>query len=180
MRDHKKAVAALGANPKQPTTAKGEFNFVVKAARSSPANCMPSRRSRRRARRIPHAFALARADIKELDAGLAAYRAGKLAAFAHDVNVWQSDHRTSQAFIDLAPSPAREGRLSRSSTLRPDEPIRTIERTPRYVPTERSSMSKAAQDPSSSGGSADMDSETQPAGMPRYPVEFSIDYPTGP
>jgi hypothetical protein len=98
----KKAVAALGANPKPPTTAKGEFNFVVKARalESGQLHALEAIPPPRPAG-VPHAFALARADIKEIDAGLAAYRAGKEAAFAHDVNVWQSDHRTSQAFINL-------------------------------------------------------------------------------
>jgi hypothetical protein len=98
----KKATAALGANPKPPTTARGEFNFVVKARalESGQLHALEAIPPPRPAG-VPHAFALARADIKELDAGLAAYRAGKLSTFAHDVDVWQSDHRTSQAFIDL-------------------------------------------------------------------------------
>src|SRR5439155_15087437 len=52
------------------------------------------------------ALRLARLDIRELDAGIAAYRAGKSQAFIRDVGVWQSDRRASRAFRALG-APAR-------------------------------------------------------------------------
>jgi hypothetical protein len=47
------------------------------------------------------ALALARVDIKELDAGIAAHRAGNAAAFASSLKVWWTDERASHAFVAL-------------------------------------------------------------------------------
>jgi hypothetical protein len=45
------------------------------------------------------AFRYAKADIREMDAAIAAYQAHKGQAFVDDLTAWQSDHRTSRAFI---------------------------------------------------------------------------------
>jgi hypothetical protein len=98
----KKAAASLGANPKQPTTLKGMYEFMVKARpiESGELHALEAMPQARPAGAL-HAFALAREDIKEIDAGIAAYRAGRQAAFIHDADVWQSDSRTSKAFTAL-------------------------------------------------------------------------------
>lgn len=78
------------------------FEFMVKAlpleageARSLEAITLP------RPAGAARALLLANTDVHELAAGIAAYRAGKRTLFLHDVNVWQSDHRASRAFIAL-------------------------------------------------------------------------------
>jgi hypothetical protein len=48
-----------------------------------------------------NAFRLARIDISELDAGIAAHRAGNSAAFLRDFKTWLADERASRAFAAL-------------------------------------------------------------------------------
>lgn len=47
------------------------------------------------------ALALAAADLRELDAALAAYRGGNKTAFNKDATLWSSDHRASRAFASI-------------------------------------------------------------------------------
>jgi hypothetical protein len=96
----KKVAAAFGAHPQQPSTAKGIYEFMVKARPIEAGELNALRRIHDpRPSGAAKALALAAADLRELDAGIAAYRAGDPALFLHDVNVWQSDHRTHRAFL---------------------------------------------------------------------------------
>jgi hypothetical protein len=96
-----KVIAALGGHPTIPTTRAGMYGLMVKmrplelgrlhalAAIVSPP---PG---------AAKAFALVRSDIAELDASVAAYRAGNTAGFGRDATVWFDDQRASRAFAAL-------------------------------------------------------------------------------
>ena len=98
----KKAAAAVGATPQRPATLKGMFAFMLKARpiEAGEVHALEAITSPRPAG-AAKALSLAAADVREIDAGIAAYRAGKRTAFIHDVDVWQSDRRTSRAFAAL-------------------------------------------------------------------------------
>jgi hypothetical protein len=99
---HQKAVAAFGANPAQPTTLRGTFEFMLKARRIESGELQALKAiTLPRPAAATTALALASADLRELDAGLAAYRDGNRAEFTHDVSVWQADRRASRAFTAL-------------------------------------------------------------------------------
>jgi hypothetical protein len=99
---HKKAVTRLGAHPKQPTTLTGVYRFVLKAqpieaGELHALQAIPGQRPPGAAKALSYASL----DVKEIDAAIADWRAGDKQAFAHDVDVWQSDHRASRAFVKL-------------------------------------------------------------------------------
>jgi hypothetical protein len=97
-----KAVAALGANPTQPSTPAGMFKFMLQA-RPIETGELRALRAIRAPRPVgaTKALGFVSIDISELNAGIAAYRAGKRATFVHDVIIWQSDHRASRAFAAI-------------------------------------------------------------------------------
>jgi hypothetical protein len=97
-----KAAAALGANPKRPTTLKGMFAFMLKALpiESGELHALAAITAPRPAG-AARALSLGSMDVLEIEAGIVAYRSGKRGEFVHDVTVWQSDHRTSRAFAAL-------------------------------------------------------------------------------
>jgi hypothetical protein len=97
-----KAAEAVGSNPAQPSTPAGMFKFMLKV-RPIEAGELRALRAIRLPRPAGAAKALAfgATDLSELDAGIAAYRAGQRAKFLHDVDVWQSDRRASRAFAAI-------------------------------------------------------------------------------
>ena len=99
---NQKAVAALGSHPTQPSTAAGMFKFMVKAQPLETGELRALRAIRApRPVGATKALGFVSIDISELNAGIAAYRAGNRTKFLQDVNVWQSDHRASRAFAAI-------------------------------------------------------------------------------
>jgi hypothetical protein len=93
------AVAAFGANPKEPSTAAGMYRFMLEA-RPIEVGELHALQGIRLARppRATKALSYVVADIAELDAEIAAYRAGNQARFLERTIAWQTDRRASRAF----------------------------------------------------------------------------------
>jgi len=98
---NKKVIAAFGGNPTVPTTRASMFRFMLKirpleVSRLSALEAIPSPPPG-----AAKAFALARSDIAELDAAVAAYRSRNSATFGREATVWWNDQRASRAFAAL-------------------------------------------------------------------------------
>jgi hypothetical protein len=95
-----KAKAALGTTA--PKTQSQIYAYMVKA-RPIEAGLLRDLRaiSVPRPAGANRGLAFAAADIREIDSALAAYRAGHKTAFVKDAEIWQSDHRTSDAFAAI-------------------------------------------------------------------------------
>jgi hypothetical protein len=99
---NQKAVAAFGPHPAQPATPAEMFKFMleirpIEVGRLASIEAIATPRPHGAA----NALRLARLDINELDAGIAAHRAGNAVAFARAAGVWWTDERTSRAFAAL-------------------------------------------------------------------------------
>jgi hypothetical protein len=94
-----RSVATFGANPKEPTTAAGLYRFMLKARpiEVGELRALEAIRSTRPPG-ATKALSFAAADVAELDAAIAAYRAGKSARFLERAFAWQTDRRASRAF----------------------------------------------------------------------------------
>ena len=99
---HQRSVSVFGAHPKAPTTQAGMYRYLVKA-RPIEAGTLHDLQAIRvpRSAGVSPALAYAATDVKELDAAIAAYRAGNKQAFMQRVSVWQSDRRASRAFTRI-------------------------------------------------------------------------------
>ena len=94
-----KSVATFGANPKAPSTAGGMYTFELKA-RPIEVGELHALEAIRAARPpgATRALSYIVADVAELDAAIAAYRAGNQARFLERTFAWLNDHRASRAF----------------------------------------------------------------------------------
>ena len=96
-----KVIAAFGGHPTVPTSRVSMFRFMVKirpleVSRLNTLKAIPSPPAG-----AEKAFALARSDIAELDAAMAAYRDGNSAAFGREATAWWNDQRAGRAFAAL-------------------------------------------------------------------------------
>ena len=93
---------ALAGGPARPVTAKTMFEFMEKA---EPIEAGELRAVRRipgvRPKGANDALALADADVRELKAGIAAFKAADTSTFLDAWNKWISDDRASKRFIAL-------------------------------------------------------------------------------
>jgi hypothetical protein len=97
-----KFVATFGANPKEPSTASALYAFEVKA-RPLEVGELHALQAIRLARppAATKALSYLAANVKVLDAALAAYRAGDRTRFLERSFAWQTDKRPSAAFKAL-------------------------------------------------------------------------------
>ena len=98
---NKKVLAAFGGHPTVPSTRASMFRFMreirpLEVGRLEALKAIPSPPAG-----AAKAFALAQGDISELDAAVAAYRAGNPAAFGREATTWWNDRRASRAFAAL-------------------------------------------------------------------------------
>ena len=96
-----KVLAAFGGHPTVPSTRASMFRFMVKirpleVGRLKALRAIPSPPAG-----AAKAFALAQADIAELDAAVSAYRDGNSGAFGREATTWWNDRRASRAFAAL-------------------------------------------------------------------------------
>jgi hypothetical protein len=94
-----RSAALFGTNPAEPSTTAGMYAFAVKARPIEVGELHALQAIRlTRPPGATKALSYVVADIAELDAAIAAYRAGNKARFLERAFAWQTDRRASRAF----------------------------------------------------------------------------------
>lgn len=98
----KKARAIFGASPKQPTTPKQMFAFLLKGRKVEKGILADLRRiDLPRPPGAARALSLAAADIRELNTVIGLYGAVSDAEFTRDFLAWENDNRAGRAFAAI-------------------------------------------------------------------------------